>query len=70
MTYTTNTTIDMMKYEEAVRQLEDIVRKMENDELDIDTLSEQLKTAQKLLKLCRDKLVHIDEEIKKILQDD
>ena len=70
MTYTTNTTIDMMKYEEAVRQLEDIVRKMENDGLDIDTLSEQLKTAQKLLKLCRDKLVHTDEEIKKILQDD
>ena len=70
MTYTTNTTIDMMKYEEAVRQLEDIVRKMENDELDIDTLSEQLKTAPKLLKLCRDKLVHTDEEIKKILQDD
>ena len=70
MTYTTNTTIDMMKYEEAVRQLEDIVRKMENDELDIDTLSEQLKTAQKLLQLCRDKLVHTDEEIKKILQDD
>ena len=70
MIYMTNTTIYMMKYEEAVRQLEDIVRKMENDELDIDTLSEQLKAAQKLLKLCRDKLVHTDEEIKKILQDD
>ena len=70
MIYMTNTPIYMMKYEEAVRQLEDIVRKMENDELDIDTLSEQLKTAQKLLKLCRDKLVHTDEEIKKILQDD
>ena len=70
MIYMTNTTIYMMKYEEAVRQLEDIVRRMENDELDIDTLSEQLKTAQKLLKLCRDKLVHTDEEIKKILQDD
>lgn len=70
MIYMTNTRIYMMKYEEAVRQLEDIVRKMENDELDIDTLSEQLKTAQKLLKLCRDKLVHTDEEIKKILQDD
>ena len=70
MIYVTNSTIYMMKYEEAVRQLEDIVRKMENDELDIDTLSEQLKTAQKLLKLCRDKLVHTDEEIKKILQDD
>lgn len=70
MIYNINTTTYMMKYEEAVSQLEDIVRKMENDELDIDTLSEQLKTAQKLLKLCRDKLVHTDEEIKKILQDD
>ena len=59
-----------MKYEEAVRQLEDIVSKMERDELDIDTLGQQLKTAQGLLKLCRDKLLHTDEEIKKILQED
>ena len=56
-----------MKYEEAMRELETIVRKMENDELDIDTLSEQLKRAQQLIKLCRDKLTKTDEEIKKIL---
>jgi len=42
-----------MKYEEAVVQLEAIVRKMENDEFDIDELTEQLKNAQQLLKLCR-----------------
>ena len=35
-----------MKYEEAVRQLEDIVAKMESNELDVDSLSQQLKTAQ------------------------
>ncbi|MBQ2168663.1 MAG: exodeoxyribonuclease VII small subunit, partial [Prevotella sp.] len=40
-----------IKYEEAVSQLEDIVRKMENNELDIDQLGEQLKKAQMLLKL-------------------
>lgn len=35
-----------MKYEQAVRELEEIVERMENDELDIDQLSEQLKTCQ------------------------
>ncbi|KOO69855.1 exodeoxyribonuclease VII small subunit [Xylanibacter rarus] len=59
-----------MKYEEAVRQLEDIVAKMESNELDVDSLSQQLKTAQKLIKLCKDKLSLADSDIKKILQDD
>ena len=56
-----------MKYEEALKELETIVRKMENDELDIDTLGEQLKRAQALIKSCRDKLTKTDEEIKIIL---
>ena len=58
-----------MKYEEAVRQLEEIVAKMESNELDVDSLSQQLKTAQKLIKLCKDKLSRADSDIKKILQD-
>ena len=56
-----------IKYEEAVRQLEDIVAKMENDELDIDSLTEQLKTAQQLIKQCKDKLTKTEGEIKKVL---
>lgn len=59
-----------IKYEEALKQLETIVDKMENDELDIDSLGEQLKTAQQLIKLCKDKLTKTNEEIKKILEDD
>ncbi|WP_302949816.1 exodeoxyribonuclease VII small subunit [Leyella stercorea] len=55
------------KYEAAMRQLEDIAAKMENGELDIDSLSEQLKTAQKLIKQCKDKLTKADEDIRKIL---
>ena len=58
-----------MKYEEAMRQLQAIVRKMENDELDIDQMSEQLKHAQELIKLCRDKLTKTDEEIQKLLKE-
>ncbi len=58
------------KYEEAVRQLEDIVEKLQNDELDIDSMSENLKKAQKLIKLCKDKLTKTDDEINKILEKD
>ena len=58
------------KYEEAVRQLEDIVEKLQNDELDIDSMSENLKKAQKLIKLCKDKLIKTDDEINKILEKD
>lgn len=58
------------KYETAMRQLESIASKMENGELDIDSLCEQLKTAQKLIALCRDKLTKTDAEISKILKSD
>ena len=43
------------KYEEAFAELQAITHKMENDELDIDQMSEQLKRAKELIKLCKDK---------------
>lgn len=55
-----------IKYEDAIRQLEDIVEKLENNELNIDEMPEALKRAQQLLKLCRDRLTKTDEEIQKI----
>lgn len=55
-------------YEEAVSQLEEIVKKMESGELDIDMMSTELKNAQQLIKICKDKLTKTDEEIKKILE--
>ena len=57
-----------IKYEEAVGQLEAIVRRMETGELDLDSLAEELKKAQKLIKMCKDKLTKTDEEIKKMLE--
>ena len=55
-----------LKYEEALAQLETIVRKMESNEFDIDELAVQLKTAQRLIKFCKDKLTKTEAEIKKI----
>ncbi len=58
---------DNKKYEEAIRELDAIVRKMESDELDIDTLGAQLKQAKELIKLCRDRLTVASSEVKEIL---
>jgi len=55
-----------LKYEEALAQLETIVRKMENNEFDLDELAVQLKTAQQLIKFCRDKLTKTEADIQKI----
>ena len=58
-----------VKYEQAFAELQTIVRRMENDELDIDQMSEQLRRAQQLIRLCKDKLTRTDEEIKRILDE-
>ena len=56
-----------IKYEAALAELQSIVSKMENDELDVDQMSVQLKRAQEIIKFCKEKLTKTDEEIKKIL---
>jgi exodeoxyribonuclease VII small subunit len=55
-----------VKYEEALTQLESIARKMEAGEYDIDELAVQLKTAQQLIKFCKDKLTRTEEDIQRI----
>ena len=55
------------KYEMAISQLEEIVERLENNQLGIDAMTAQLKKAQQLIKLCKDRLTKTDEEIQKIL---
>ena len=57
-----------IKYEQALAQLETIVRKMEANEYDIDELTAQLKTAQRLIAFCKDKLTKTEAELLKIQQ--
>lgn len=59
-----------MKYEEAMRELEAIVDRLEREELDIDTLGSQLQRAQRLIKMCKDKLAKTDAEVRKLLKSD
>lgn len=56
-----------IKYEEVLREIEEIVSRLENDEMDIDSLSTELKKAQKLIKQCKDVLEKTEQDVKSIL---
>ena len=58
-----------ISYAEAIKQIEEILKKIESEELDVDELSEKVKKAADLLKLCKMKLHETDEEIRKILDE-
>ena len=57
-----------MKYEEAMKRLDEIVSGIEENKMDIDQIGESLKEARELIKFRKDKLYKTDEEIKKILE--
>lgn len=56
-----------MKYEEAMKRLEEIVARIEENKMDIDQIGDSLKEARELIKFCKEKLYKTDEEIKNIL---
>ncbi len=51
-------------FSEAVLEVEDIITKLENDEIDIDDLSVEVKKAVKLIEQCRDKLEKTETEVR------
>ncbi len=55
------------KYSEAFAEIQTIIMKIENQELDIDELSENLKKVSALLKICKDKLHETEQEVQNIL---
>ena len=62
--------MEKMNYSGAMKQLEDIVQRMESGELDIDSLTKELKRAQSLIKLCKDKLYKTEQEINTLMEKD
>lgn len=61
---------ETMKYEAAIKEIETIVNRMENGDMEIDELCAQMKTAQKLIKMCKDRLTKTETEVKNILGSD
>jgi exodeoxyribonuclease VII small subunit len=58
-----------ISYNEAMTEIEQILRKIEQEELDVDDLSEKVKRVSSLIKMCKEKLHTTEEEVEKILKD-
>jgi exodeoxyribonuclease VII small subunit len=54
-------------YREAFTELENILMKLENNELDVDELTEKVKKASDLIKFCKSKLFETEKEVEKII---
>jgi len=59
----------LLSYNDAVAEIETIISKIENQELDIDELSINVKRVAELLNLCKLKLKNTEEEVQKILKE-
>lgn len=58
-----------LTYTEAVTELEEIVRRLQSSDCEIDRLREYTARSVELLRLCKEKLFKTDEELKKLLEE-
>lgn len=56
-------------YADAIAELEQIVAKIEGEEVDVDELAENVKKALLIIKTCNLKLKNTEEEVNKILKE-
>jgi len=59
-----------MTYEQAMKELQEIVHGLENEAIGVDDLSNKMKRATELLEYCKNKLHTTKEELKKLSNDE
>jgi exodeoxyribonuclease VII small subunit len=62
-------TTKKVTYSEAILEIEAILEKIENEELDVDELAEKVKRVSTLLKICKNKLTKTNEQVEQILKE-
>lgn len=60
---------DTMKYTEAFEELQRIVAEIETGQISVDELSQKVKRAAELIRICKLKLTTTEEDVTKILKD-
>lgn len=56
-----------IKYSKALEKLEEILSKIEDEEIDIDDLGDKVKEAAELVKVCKDKIARAELEVKDVV---
>ena len=58
-----------LTYSQALAELEDIINRIESEEVDVDALAEKVKRASVLIRFCKEKLKSTEEEVRSVLSD-
>ena len=58
-----------IKYKDAIGEIEEILSKIENEELDVDELSAKIKRVTHLLSICKSKLKTAETDVEKIINE-
>ena len=56
-----------IKYNKAVKKLDEIIQKIEDEEIDVDELSSSVKEAVELIKTCKKRIEKAEMEVKKVV---
>ena len=57
------------KYSKAIKKLEEIIARIESEEIDVDELSERVKEAVELIKVCKNKIEKAEMDVKQVVKD-
>lgn len=60
---------DIPTYSEAFEELQQIVSEIESGEISVDQLSEKVKRATLLIRICKQKLTTTEEDVNRLLND-
>ena len=60
---------EKINYTQAFEELQTIVSEIEQGEISVDELSEKVKRAAMLIKICKNKLTTTEEDVTKILKE-
>jgi exodeoxyribonuclease VII small subunit len=62
-------TNEEFRYGDAIKEIEEILEHIENEDLDVDDLTGKVKRVAQLIKLCRNKLTQTEQAVEKILEE-
>ncbi len=58
-----------ISYTEAFEELQNIANEIEQGQISVDELSQKVKRASELIRICNDRLYTTEEDVKKILEE-
>lgn len=58
-----------IKYSKSIKRLEEIIEKIENEEVDVDELSDKVKEAVELITTCKERIEKAEMEVRRVVDE-